>query len=170
MGQHTMAFFQPPSKSSITSPFHKKKQVSKNSTSWASSPMTSISRANSTLKLLAFGGLKTNDQLLHGIGIVTYIYHRCKPHVGKPRTQMTLVLIRKGIKGLVLEGWSPKIEDKQVPGKYTSPMEHIWVMIRVCEVHIPLCWTPQKQVDETPLFRHLLKVILILKTLQQGDK
>ena len=32
-----------------------------------------------------------------------------------PRTQMTLVLIEKG---LVLEGWSPKIEDKQVPGIY----------------------------------------------------
>ena len=121
--------------------FTQKKQFSKN-TSWASSPMTSISRANSTLKLLAFGGLKTNDQMLHGIGIFTYIHHKFKPHVGKPRTQMTLVLIRKG---LVLEGWSPKIEDEQVPGKYTSPMEHIWVMIRVCEVHIPLCWTPQKQ-------------------------
>ncbi len=38
-----------------------------------------------------------------------------------PRTQITLAFVGKG---LVLEGWSPKIEDKQVPGalwKFESP-------------------------------------------------
>ena len=32
---------------------------------------------------------------------------------------MTLVLNGKGGKGLLLEGSTPKIEDKQVPGTYT---------------------------------------------------
>jgi len=35
-------------------------------------------------------------------------------HIYTPRTQMTLILIEKG---LVLEGSASKIEDKQVPGK-----------------------------------------------------
>ncbi len=38
-------------------------------------------------------------------------YKTCKY---TPRTQMTLILIEKG---LVLEGSTPKIEDKQVPGR-----------------------------------------------------
>ena len=40
------------------------------------------------------------------LNIYIYIY--------TPRTQMTLILIEKG---LVLEGSASKIEDKQVPGK-----------------------------------------------------
>ena len=35
-------------------------------------------------------------------------------HICIPRTQMTLVLLEKG---LLLEGSTPKIEDKQVPGR-----------------------------------------------------
>ena len=42
-----------------------------------------------------------------------------------PGTQMTLVLLEKG---LVLEGSTPKIEDKQVPGIYIY-IWNLWLIV-----------------------------------------
>ena len=46
--------------------------------------------------------------------IKSCVYHKCK-YIYIPGTQMTLVLIGKG---LLLEGSTPKTKDKQVPGIY----------------------------------------------------
>ena len=69
----------------------------------------------------AFYGLKFEDvdgqanKRLKNEGMVMapfpYIYHI-------PGTQMTPVLIGKGLLLEILEGSNPKIEDKQVPGIY----------------------------------------------------
>ena len=77
-----------------------------------------------------------------------------------PGTQMTPVLIGKG---LVLEGWNPKIEDKQVPGIYHKPFQQsqvqkfqifrsfdlcpLWSTLTFCGHHWVFSWDERLTVE-----------------------
>ena len=68
-------------------------------------------------------GSSSSPPRLHHIASHGYWITLVHPSIYLPGTQMTLVFIAKG---LVLEGWSPKIEDKQVPGRCRSYNHQRW--------------------------------------------